>query len=637
MEKIAGYNDKIQELKNQEEQLNNQKNEINDKIESHTREYQHHQQQQNQVVKEIQKLEDNLRNVSNSSGGRVAMFGKEMPDIVKAIDINQFSDRVYAPLGLSFKVKEEYSKNGWNHALEKGIGGTCSSIVVTNSEDQKKMRTILERLNCASKYSIIRQNKSSKHNVRPINGQLTVLDALIVENDPDNVIFNTLIDHIKAETKVLIEEENSNVISKYIEKDQKNRDILKYGAKILISKSATTIKYVNGNQAFERERNQMKNYLVADMKDVLNNLKNDINAQKRNLDELRSNNNNDLEISSLHHTIKNITEHMKKINMEIKKINAQKSDANRKLSDIQEAGKIDTTDLELEVVELENAIVRINDQEEIQISKIEDYENEVKDIQKEKKSIEKEKIKIISQIDANDAHVEEIFNRAKERQSKIIECKKKLEKAEKSFFDASAKKESTQETYDKLKEVAEIKTTDLVENWNREPLKLEKGITEKTIDTAIEKLKKQLDEGRRKAGLEGRTKESVQKKFEIVNHDFKMAKAEYKEVFELNKNLDVDVTQRKLNWVKQLKTQTKLVARRFDSYLQKKGFAGSVSFNHEEKKLNLICQTDNLDENSKSSDVRQLSGGERSFTTLSLLLALGHVVSNFYKFNIYYN
>ena len=61
----------------------------------------------------------------------------------------------------------------------------------------------------------------------------------------------------------------------------------------------------------------------------------------------------------------------------------------------------------------------------------------------------------------------------------------------------------------------------------------------------------------------------------------------------------------------------------FDDILNKKGSSGSIKFNHNEKTLDLIVQKDNKDEHSKTADVKALSGGERSFTTLALLLALG--------------
>lgn len=91
-------------------------------------------------------------------------------------------------------------------------------------------------------------------------------------------------------------------------------------------------------------------------------------------------------------------------------------------------------------------------------------------------------------------------------------------------------------------------------------------------------------------------------------------------------NLEEDYKTRAVKWSKMLNNNSQTVKRCFDKYLQKKGFAGDLTIDHETKKLHINCQTDNRDEKTQCNDVRQLSGGERSFTTLSLLMALGHVV-----------
>jgi ubiquinone/menaquinone biosynthesis C-methylase UbiE len=44
------------------------------------------------------------------------------------------------------------------------------------------------------------------------------------------------------------------------------------------------------------------------------------------------------------------------------------------------------------------------------------------------------------------------------------------------------------------------------------------------------------------------------------------------------------------------------------------------------KTLHMIVQKDNTDESTQSNNVKELSGGERSFATLSLLLALGESI-----------
>jgi structural maintenance of chromosomes protein 6 len=48
-----------------------------------------------------------------------------------------------------------------------------------------------------------------------------------------------------------------------------------------------------------------------------------------------------------------------------------------------------------------------------------------------------------------------------------------------------------------------------------------------------------------------------------------------------------------------------------------------LEFDHKPKILNLVVQKDSTDPNSQQNDVKALSGGERSFTTIALLLALG--------------
>lgn len=62
------------------------------------------------------------------------------------------------------------------------------------------------------------------------------------------------------------------------------------------------------------------------------------------------------------------------------------------------------------------------------------------------------------------------------------------------------------------------------------------------------------------------------------------------------------------------------------SVLQHKGQSGDLVFDHKEHTLNLTVQKDNRDATTQSKNVKELSGGERSFTTLALLLALGESV-----------
>ena len=64
----------------------------------------------------------------------------------------------------------------------------------------------------------------------------------------------------------------------------------------------------------------------------------------------------------------------------------------------------------------------------------------------------------------------------------------------------------------------------------------------------------------------------------------------------------------------------------FDAILQNKGSAGALNFDHVAKTLSLTYQKDNADSSTQIENVQSLSGGERSFSTLAMLIALGETI-----------
>ena len=66
----------------------------------------------------------------------------------------------------------------------------------------------------------------------------------------------------------------------------------------------------------------------------------------------------------------------------------------------------------------------------------------------------------------------------------------------------------------------------------------------------------------------------------------------------------------------------------FDRCLQKRGSTGRLKFDKREKTLSMSFQKDNTDTCSQLSNMASLSGGERSYSTLALLLGLGEVIES---------
>lgn len=94
-------------------------------------------------------------------------------------------------------------------------------------------------------------------------------------------------------------------------------------------------------------------------------------------------------------------------------------------------------------------------------------------------------------------------------------------------------------------------------------------------------------------------------------------------ISEATKALEADLKERKKRWRQFRSHIAQMTNMSFDEFLGKKGASGIVEFDYDNKKMNLIVQKDANDHKSQNKDVKALSGGERSFTTLALLLAIG--------------
>lgn len=76
-------------------------------------------------------------------------------------------------------------------------------------------------------------------------------------------------------------------------------------------------------------------------------------------------------------------------------------------------------------------------------------------------------------------------------------------------------------------------------------------------------------------------------------------------------------------WRKSCKAKGKQAALDFNGRLTRKGHAGNLDFNHREEKLSLQVVRNSQDAHAAgTTDARNLSGGERSFTTLAFQLSM---------------
>jgi chromosome segregation ATPase len=123
----------------------------------------------------------------------------------------------------------------------------------------------------------------------------------------------------------------------------------------------------------------------------------------------------------------------------------------------------------------------------------------------------------------------------------------------------------------------------------------------------------------------GRTIEVVKQRFDKAKEDFEATKERFTEISKDVEDLTADCDARRVKYKALRERNSRIVQKHFQNYLARKNFKGEVEFNH---KKELLLMRIEPKEGDKCEDVRQLSGGERSFTTLCLLMSLGHVIES---------
>ena len=152
-------------------------------------------------------------------------------------------------------------------------------------------------------------------------------------------------------------------------------------------------------------------------------------------------------------------------------------------------------------------------------------------------------------------------------------------------------------------------------------------MNKEVLQGKIDGYTQQLEDGKKKAGVVGRTKQGVMDKLQKAEDVYQMAVNGIIDLEKVVVDLTQDYDSRRLLWNSSLKKNCRNEAAKFDKYMNEKGFSGTVKFDHAARSVQSIAQTDALDETTQSTDIRQCSGGERSYTTFCLLLARGNVVS----------
>jgi len=625
VEKLMLCSDNLTELENQRERASHESKEVYARVHNLERDIRAKQNECNEARARMTRMERELKGLSQGDRSRVGLFGgNTLAQLLDKINGTRFESGVFGPLGMHITLKEKFKHMG--NAVEKSIWSVLHSFVVDNVHDRNKLMSMIKSVRAERQFSVIFQHKRPKYVINSVRDTDVVLIADAIQVDQD-IVFNVLVDQCRIDQVIIVKDEiESN--SKTIRVN--GRATFAPGINQAVTFDGRVISYRNGNKSSEQNRFPYRQLLAADTTEAIAHFENEISVARQDVaateHEIAGLLSEKRECDKCHREVEN---KIRKLGSDITAKRGEKSQLQAQLSELRALDKAD-----VRFSAFESELQELKDAEEVVRQKIKDAEEERKaskealsQAQEEKQKCDVRRRTLAAEMAEKEEMLENFINKQDkvkrniERQRKVVARKTQVAEEAKQLIEKHIEILRTRE------EEANSGTPNYISDWDGRPLELSRKDTKEGLTKKISKLKEQISRSRERAGLQGNVdRERLNAKLASAKDDFQSSYDQYKDIRRRCNELTEDNLKRKELWLKSVKSYARLVARNFDMYMQKKGLSGTVDFNHKEQKLYIRSQTDNLDITSRCEDIRQMSGGERSYTTLCLLLALGHVI-----------
>eukprot|EP01126_Amoeba_proteus_P064253 TRINITY_DN8966_c0_g1_i5.p1 TRINITY_DN8966_c0_g1~~TRINITY_DN8966_c0_g1_i5.p1 ORF type:complete len:239 (-),score=59.06 TRINITY_DN8966_c0_g1_i5:167-883(-) len=153
-----------------------------------------------------------------------------------------------------------------------------------------------------------------------------------------------------------------------------------------------------------------------------------------------------------------------------------------------------------------------------------------------------------------------------------------------------------------------------------ERMALDENETPTRLEAFITSLKRTIDE----ESVNHRPKAQIAEDLKLAKERYKTLKVQLAQLEAVQQKVQQNLLKRAEMWQKLLVHNSRRTKDFFGIYLAQRGFSGGLEFDHKNATLVIGVQPNNRSETQK--DTRALSGGERSFSTVALLMALWEVM-----------
>nr|QNH68115.1 structural maintenance of chromosomes protein 6 [Brachionus koreanus] len=551
----------------------------------------------------IRNMKNDIESLKNARNDQIYKFGDFMPNLVADIkrhyEMGKFREMPRGPIGMYIQPKSDE----WSVAIESCLGPLLGSFVCGGYEDESLLQQLFfKHIKHVKKRPriIVTDFKSHLHNTtryRPEDTRYPTVYEML--NIKDTVIANTLIDHRRVESILLLPDRST--VRQVIE-DSRDQNTNEAFSK-------------NGDQFYSKPSFKMYACSFKEARIFIKDSERAIQHKQTEIDKIiKSITNANSELSSLKSQIDSNKQLKSQNDKQIDHMRREQLQLNHKLKEVESINIPEPVDIKVfedEIEQLEEEVDAIRKQ----IDQVEENSVEKK-TQFEQARAEMEKNELeMNEISQRIDQLKEKFNQFDKERSEykdavgyykklIVQLEPKLKETENSY-------NSSMEELDKL-----------IQSASELCPRIESKKSPESLDEELRNVEKQIKLTEKLHGNE----EEITRKYIEMRSKYKRIADDIKKQHKFLDSLEKAL--RKREDAMALFTESKALrcAMDFSNYLNSREYQGTLKFDHHEQKLDIIVNPSKSREGKEAKDLKSLSGGERSFSTVSFLLALWSIV-----------
>ena len=571
------------------------------------------------VVNHVKAEEARLTSLASSRDDAINLYGPFWAKLQKSMKRERFQQPVFGPIGMYMHVREEYKE--WIPALEMFLDRTLSSVVVARgTQDAQKVRRLIREVN-VYKCNVIEVD---------YEGDLMMDRELMV--DPQYLTFFNIVtfDNIIVKKAVVMQ---SSLERRVLCKDRYEVEKITGRGAIqslppnvhsFVLLNGDTVRVVKGRPSYISAFKKPSGYLQPDLEMVIKQTTDALNVEKerkRQMDgvlrEITAE--RDGVVQTISRMDRELSSYRTRHSSLVKEMNRQQRKLDELIAEDDESELIALREQQQqaeEAVAATEAQVNEVDQEIMSLKAVRDeYEaqmtplNERRDMVRRRIIDTQEKARLARErvdVEARRLKLETHMQKAEDGLKRL-----EVEKREKEAM-VARKQEEVNASIEVLGESSRVR-----ERLNKHSCEVELRQYREDLNTELQQL-----------GVPDLDK--LNRAYEEKQQSYKRCADEYEAVKEEGLEMERLDKRQRLSYNQLRSEAQQQICLRFTQFLSQRKAEGIVSIDHQTKEVALKVKMDSNHEVAASqvTNIRVLSGGEKSFVTLSLIMATAHIIES---------